>query len=51
VGGAETLDRGDLGRILMLPLLAKDIAESIVDGRQMREITLSRLLEPRSVES
>jgi hypothetical protein len=30
----ETLDRGYLGKILMLTLLAPDIVEAIMDGRQ-----------------
>ena len=35
---AEKLDRGYLGRILMLTLLAPDIVESILDGRQPAEL-------------
>ena len=34
---AEKLDRGYLGRILMLTLLAPDIVETILDGRQPAE--------------
>ena len=31
---AERLDRGHLGRVLLLTLLAPDLAEAIPDGRQ-----------------
>jgi hypothetical protein len=34
---AEKLDRGYLGRILMLTLLAPDIVEAILDGLQPAE--------------
>jgi hypothetical protein len=35
---AEKLDRGYLGRILMLTLLAPDIVQAIMDGRQPAEL-------------
>jgi hypothetical protein len=35
---AEKLDRGYLGRILMPALLAPDIVEAIMDGRQPVEL-------------
>jgi hypothetical protein len=38
LAAAEKLDRGYLGRILMLTLLAPDIVESIMDGRQPAEL-------------
>ena len=34
-------------RILRLTLLAPEVVEAILDGRQGPEVTLSRLLEPR----
>ena len=38
LAAAEQLDRGYLGRILMLTLLAPDIVEAIMDGRQPAEL-------------
>ena len=35
---AEKLERGYLGRILMLTLLASDIVEAVLDGRQPAEL-------------
>jgi hypothetical protein len=46
MGAAERIDQGYLGRILQLTLLAPDIAEAILDGRQPEGTTLPRLLEP-----
>jgi len=37
-------------RVLRLTLLAPDIVEAILDGRQGPEVTLRRLLEPFPVE-
>ena len=50
MAAAERIDRGYLGRILQLTLLAPDIVEDILDGRQPAELGLSRLLEPLSME-
>jgi hypothetical protein len=50
---AEKLDRGYLGRILMLTLLAPDIVESIMDGRQWAvqpETVAASALHPRQLE-
>ncbi len=41
---AEKLDRGHLGRILQLTLLAPDIVEAILDARQPCALTLPWLL-------
>ena len=37
-------------RVLRLTLLAPDIVEAILDGRQRPEVTLARVLEPFPVE-
>ncbi len=43
---AENLDRGYLGRLLQLTLLAPDLVEAIVEGRQAEGVTLPGLMEP-----
>ena len=50
LAAGEKLDRGYLGRILMLTLLAPDIVEAILDGRQGSEVTLPVLMEGVAVE-
>ena len=45
MAAAEKLDRGYLGRILMLTLLAPDIVEAIMDGRQPAELGVHVLRE------
>jgi hypothetical protein len=45
MAAAETLDRGYLGRLLQLTLLAPDIVEAIVEGRQVEGATLPGLME------
>lgn len=39
-----------MARVLRLTLLAPDIVEAILDGRQRPEVTLARFLEPFAVE-
>ena len=46
MAAGERLDRGYLSRLLQLTLLAPDIVEAILDGRQAEGVTLPRLLEP-----
>jgi hypothetical protein len=46
MAAAEKLDRGYLGRILQLTLLAPDIVEEILDGRHTDGVGLPRLMEP-----
>lgn len=46
MAGAERLDRGYLGRLLRLPLLAPDITDAIINGQQPHPMGLSRLMEP-----
>jgi hypothetical protein len=45
MAAGEKLDRGYLGRLLQLTLLAPDIVEAIVDGRQAEGVTLPGLME------
>ena len=45
---AEKLDRGYFGRILQLTLLAPDIVEAIMDGRQPAEWGLEMLTQAAS---
>ena len=47
---AEKLDRGYLGRILMLTLLSPDIVEAVLDGRQPVELGVHVLREGVPVE-
>ena len=45
MAAVERIDRGHLGRVLQLTLLAPDIVERILDGRQDQErVTLERLM-------
>ena len=50
LAAAEKLDRGYLGRILMLTLLAPDIVETIMDGRQPAELGVQVLRDGFPVE-
>ena len=46
LAAAEKIDRSYLARTLRLTLLAPDIIEAILDGRQPRSLALPALLEP-----
>lgn len=48
LAAAEKIDRSYLGKTLRLTLLAPDMVEMILDGRQPPELTLPTLLEPMS---
>ena len=50
MAAGERLDRGYLGRILMLTLLAPDIVKAILDGRQPAELAVHVLPERFRVE-
>ncbi len=50
MAAAEKLDRGYLGRVLQLTLLAPDIVEAILDGRQPEGPGLPGLMERPPVE-
>jgi hypothetical protein len=49
MAAAEGIDRGHLGRILQLALLAPDIVEPMLDGRQPADLSLPALMEPITV--
>ena len=46
IAAAEKIERGYLGSLLRLTLLAPDIVEYILDARQPPGLSLPRLLEP-----
>jgi hypothetical protein len=46
LAAAERIDRSYLGKTLRLTLLAPDIVEAILDGRQPERFGLPRLLDP-----
>jgi hypothetical protein len=46
----ESIAPSYVTRVLRLTLLAPDIVEAILDGKQGPEVTLARVLEPFSVE-
>jgi hypothetical protein len=46
----EKIERGYLGTLLRLTLLAPELVEAILNGRQPEEVTLLRLLEGVPVE-
>ncbi len=50
MAAAEKVERGYLGTLLRLTLLAPDIVEAILDGRQPPELGLPGLLAPLPVE-
>ena len=47
---AEKIERGYLGSLLRLTLLAPDVVEAILAGRQPEGVTLPKLMEPFPVE-
>lgn len=50
MAAGERIERGYLGSLLRLTLLAPDIVEAILEGRQPEGMTRPRLLEPFPVE-
>ena len=46
LAGAEKLNPSYVSRILRLTLLAPDIVEAVLDGRQHSELTIARLSKP-----
>ncbi|WP_431266858.1 hypothetical protein [Dankookia sp. P2] len=47
---AEKIERGYLGSLLRLTLLAPEVVQGILDGKQPAGMTLPSLLEPLPVE-
>jgi hypothetical protein len=43
---AERLDRGYMGRLLQLTLIAPDIVQTLLDGGRPERLDLPRLMEP-----
>jgi len=50
LAAAEKINSSYVSRLLRLTLLAPDIVEAILDGRQPEGMTLPGLMEPFSVE-
>ena len=50
MAAAEKIERGYLGSLLRLTLLAPDVVEAILAGRQPEGVTLPKLMEPFPVE-
>ena len=46
MAAAERIERGYLGSLLRLTLLATDLVTNALDGRHSRSVTLAALLEP-----
>ena len=49
IAAAEKINESYVGRVLRLTLLAPDIVEAILGGRQPAEITLAVLMKPFAV--
>jgi len=50
IAEAERINASYVGRVLRLTLLAPEIIEAILDGRQPAEMTLAVLMRPFAVE-
>jgi hypothetical protein len=50
LAGAERINPSYVSRVLRLTLLAPDIVEAILDGRQPAEMTVKELTQPLPVE-
>ena len=50
IAAAEKINESYVGRVLRLTLLAPDIVEAILDGRQPAGVTLAGLMRPFAVE-
>ena len=50
LAAAEKINLSYMSRVLRLTLLAPDIVEAILDGRQPEDVTLPTLMKPFAVE-
>jgi len=50
MAAVEKIERGYLGNLLRLTLLAPDIVSAVLDGQQPEGVTLPALLEPFPAE-
>ena len=50
IAAAEKINASYVSRVLRMTLLAPDIVEAILDGRQPTDITLAVLMRPCAVE-
>ena len=50
IAAAEKINESYVGRILRLTLLAPDIVEAVLGGRQPAEVTLTVLMRPFPIE-
>jgi hypothetical protein len=50
IAAAEKINESYVGRVLRLTMLAPDIVEAILNGRQPAEITLPALMKPFPIE-
>jgi hypothetical protein len=50
IANAEKINETYVGRVLRLTLLAPDIVEAILNGRQPADVTLAVLMKPFAVE-
>jgi hypothetical protein len=46
MAAGQKIDRGYLGRLLRLVVLAPDVIEAILDGRRLLELELPQMMEP-----
>jgi hypothetical protein len=51
IAAAEKINSSYVSRLLRMTLLAPDIVEAILDGRQPAEMTLAVLMEPFALTS
>jgi hypothetical protein len=50
IAAAEKINESYVGRVLRLTLLAPDIVEAILDGRQQADLQLATLMKPLPVD-